>query len=57
MRQDVGDQFAMNIDQADANENMDMPAHIKTYESFMGFVKFGIGCVVILIILMAIFLT
>ena len=57
MRQDVEDQFAMNIDQADANENMDMPAHVKTYESFMGFVKFGIGAVVTLLILMAIFLT
>lgn len=47
----------MNIDQADANENMDMPAHVKTYQSFMSFVKFGIAFVVILMIMMALFLT
>jgi hypothetical protein len=52
-----GKDLAMNIDQADANENMDMPAHVKTYQNFMTFMKFGIGTVVIVLICMAIFLT
>ncbi len=47
----------MNIDQADANENMDMPAHVKTYKNFMTFMKFGIGAIVVVLIGMAIFLT
>jgi hypothetical protein len=47
----------MNIDMADANENMDMPAHVQTYRNFSVFVKYGIGTVVILLIGMAIFLT
>jgi len=47
----------MNIDMAEANENMDMPAHVRTYRNFSSFVKYGIGAVVILLIGMAIFLT
>ena len=47
----------MNIDLAEANENMDMEAHVRTYRNFGTFVKYGIGSTVILLILMAIFLT
>ncbi|MGO9547042.1 MAG: aa3-type cytochrome c oxidase subunit IV [Rhodomicrobium sp.] len=47
----------MQIDLADANENMDMPAHVDTYRHFVGFVKYSIGALVILLIGMAIFLT
>jgi hypothetical protein len=48
---------AMNIDMADANENMDMPAHVRTYQNFGTFVKYAIGVVAVLLIGMAIFLT
>jgi len=48
---------AMNIDLADANENMDMEAHIRTYRNFSTFVKYSIGTIAILLIGMAIFLT
>jgi hypothetical protein len=47
----------MNIDMADANENMDMPAHLRTYHNFNSFVKYSIAAVVLLLIGMAIFLT
>jgi hypothetical protein len=47
----------MQIDQTEASEAMDMPAHVKTYENFMGFVKFGIAAVATILILMALFLT
>jgi hypothetical protein len=46
----------MNIDTSNANENMDMPAHFKTYRAFMTFAKFGIATVVTILILLAIFL-
>jgi hypothetical protein len=47
---------AMNIDLSDANENMDMAAHVKTYENFGIFVKVSIATVAIVLIGMAIFL-
>jgi hypothetical protein len=47
----------MNIDQADANENMDMPTHVKTYNNFMSFLKYAIGTIALVLIGMAIFLT
>ncbi len=47
----------MKIDMTDANENMDMPAHVKTYQTFMSFTKFGIASVVIILVGMAYFLT
>jgi len=46
----------MNLDTTDSNENMDMPAHLKTYGNFMRFVKYGIATVATILILMAIFL-
>ncbi len=46
----------MKIDQAEANKNMDMPAHVRTYEGFMTFVKWGVATVVIILIAMAYFL-
>jgi hypothetical protein len=48
---------AMNIDFAEANENMDMAAHVRTYENFGIFVKVSIASVAIILIGMAIFLT
>jgi hypothetical protein len=48
---------AMNIDLTDANENMDMGAHVRTYENFGLFVKVSIASVAIVLIGMAIFLT
>ena len=48
---------AMNIDLADANKNMDMGAHVRTYENFGIFVKVSIAAVAIVMIGMAIFLT
>jgi hypothetical protein len=47
----------MDIDFAEANESMDMPAHVKTYRHFISFMKFGIVFVAIILIGMAIFLT
>ena len=47
----------MNIDQTEANEHMDMPAHVKTYQTFNAFVKYGILTVVIILVGMAYFLT
>jgi hypothetical protein len=47
----------MNIDMAAANENMDMPAHVRTYKNFGTFVKYTIGAIVILLTGMAILLT
>jgi hypothetical protein len=55
--QNEGQELAMNIDQAEANGNMDMPAHVKTYRNFVTFVKFSIATVAIVLIGMAIFLT
>ncbi len=46
-----------HIDMTDANESMDMPAHVRTYQNFVSFVKYGVGAIVILLIAMAIFLT
>jgi hypothetical protein len=48
---------AMNIDLTDANQNMDMGAHVRTYENFGLFVKVSIASVAIMLIGMAIFLT
>ncbi len=47
----------MNIDLADADENMDMAAHVRTYRKFANLVKYSIGSAVLLLICMAIFLT
>jgi hypothetical protein len=47
----------MNIEMADANENMDMPAHVRTYRNFGTFAKYAIGAIVFVLIGMAIFLT
>ncbi len=47
----------MNIDLADANEKMDMVAHVRTYRNFGTFLKYSIGAVVLVLIGMAIFLT
>ena len=47
----------MNVDLTAANENMDMPAHVQTYNNFMRFVRFGITAVVVLLIFMALVLT
>jgi hypothetical protein len=49
--------LAMKIDLTDANENMDMAAHVKTYENFGLFVKVSIASVAIVLTGMAIFLT
>jgi Bacterial aa3 type cytochrome c oxidase subunit IV len=48
---------AMNIDMSAADESMDMPAHVRTYENFGSFVKYSIGAIAIVLIGMAIFLT
>ena len=47
----------MHIDLADANENMDMAAHVETYRKFGTLVQYSIGGAVLLLICMAIFLT
>jgi hypothetical protein len=47
----------MQVDLTEANENMDMPAHARTYHHFTQFVKYSIGAVAIVLIGMAIFLT
>ena len=47
----------MNIDLTDANQSMDMAAHVRTYENFGIFVKLSIASVAIVLIGMAIFLT
>ena len=47
----------MNIDLIDANGNMDMNAHVRTYENFGIFVKVSIAAIAIILIGMAIFLT
>jgi hypothetical protein len=52
-----GKELAMDKDQANVNEAMDMPAHEKTYKNFTSFVMFGIITVAIILAAMAIFLT
>ena len=47
----------MNIDLADANKNMDMDAHVRTYQNFGIFVKVSLASVAIILIGMAVFLT
>ncbi|MFY9643367.1 MAG: aa3-type cytochrome c oxidase subunit IV [Rhodomicrobium sp.] len=47
----------MNIDLADANENMDMAAHVQTYRHFVTLLKYSAGGILLLLICMAIFLT
>jgi aa3 type cytochrome c oxidase subunit IV len=47
----------MSFDQAEVNENMDMPAHVQTYESFLTFLKYSVATVAFVLICMAIFLT
>lgn len=48
---------SMHIDMTEANENMDMPTHVQTYRKFASMVKYSIGGIVVLLILMAVFLT
>jgi len=52
-----GKELAMDKDQSNVNESMDMPAHEKTYKNFTGFVIFGILAVAIILAAMAVFLT
>jgi hypothetical protein len=52
-----GKELAMDKDQTNVNEAMDMSAHEKTYKNFTGFVVFGIIIVAIVLAAMAIFLT
>jgi len=47
----------MQIDMTDANENMDMPAHERTYRTFVSFAKYSVAFIALLLIAMAIFLT
>ncbi len=47
----------MQIDMIDANENMDMPAHERTYRTFVSFAKYSVAFIALLLIAMAIFLT
>ena len=47
----------MHVDLADANENMDMAAHVETYRRFVTLVKYSIGGALLLLICMAVFLT
>ena len=53
----TGKELAMDKDQADVNEAIDIPAHEKTYQNFTAFIKFGIASVAIVLVGMAIFLT
>lgn len=50
-------EWRMKIDLTNANENMDMQAHVKTYTSFMTFVKFAVLIIALILIGMAVFLT
>jgi hypothetical protein len=52
-----GKELAMDNDQANVSEAMDIPAHEKTYRNFTSFVMFGIITVAIILAAMAIFLT
>jgi Bacterial aa3 type cytochrome c oxidase subunit IV len=56
-RINIGASAPMQIDMTDANENMDMPAHEKTYGNFVSFVKYSVAFIALLLIAMAIFLT
>ena len=46
----------MTVDTSDGNENMDYPAHQRTYDLFTGLVKWGTISVVVTLFLMWIFL-
>ena len=47
----------MHIDLTDANESMDMAAHVQTYRKFTTLVKYSAGAILLLLACMAIFLT
>jgi Bacterial aa3 type cytochrome c oxidase subunit IV len=47
----------MNIDLTEANENMDMAAHVRTFHNFGNFIKYTIAVLAVLLAGMAIFLT
>lgn len=47
----------MNSDAPRTDNQMDMAAHIRTYENFLTFVKYTIATVAVILIGMAIFLT
>lgn len=47
----------MHIDLTDANENMDMADHVRTYRKFANLVKYSAAAVLVLLICLAIFLT
>lgn len=46
----------MKIDPSDANENMDMPAHARTYNNFMTASKFVAAFVVFILLILFFFL-
>ena len=46
----------MTVDTSEGNENMDYAQHQRTYDFFIGLVKYGTIAVVIILILMAFFL-
>ncbi len=47
----------MTVDMSDGNKNMDYKQHQKTYDLFITLVKFGTLAVIIILGLMALFLT
>lgn len=47
----------MDKDQSNVNEAMDMPAHEKTFQNFIAFLKYGMASVAVILAVMAIFLT
>jgi len=46
----------MSVDMSQGNENMDYAQHQRTYDLFVGLVKYGSLATILILILMAIFL-
>jgi hypothetical protein len=46
----------MSVDMSQGNENMDYAQHQRTYDLFVGLVKYGSLAIILVLILMAIFL-
>lgn len=46
----------MTVDMSGGNDNMDYGQHKKTYDLFIGLIKYGTAIVLIILALMAIFL-
>ena len=46
----------MSVDMSQGNENMDYAQHQRTYDLFVGLVKYGSLAIIVVLILMAIFL-